>query len=293
MVRDCACPGPAGADPAATATTAAQAARIDKRLVRSNEAELQKANRDYDAAIVRGDVAALERIFADEFVYTNPDGEVRDKRQQLAFFRSGDLKFDRGQSDDLKIRVYGNTAVLIGRFTAKGAFKGEPLEVNERYTAVWVKQNGRWRLVGEQGNFIKPKTGGEAAAGVNYYIAPERRALNRPYSDAVRVGNTLYLSGAIGTLPGGTNQLAPGGIEAETRQTLENIRQLLQNNGSSMNEVVKCTVMLADINEWDKMNAVYRTYFPVKRPARSSLGVNGLVQNARVEIECIATVGAK
>ena len=127
------------------------------------------------------------------------------------------------------------------------------------------------------------------AEAVKYYIAEERKALNRPYSDAVRVGNVLYLSGAIGTLPG-TNDLAPGGVEAETRQTLENIKQAVEANGSSMNRVVKCTVMLADISEWDKMNAVYRTYFPDNRPARSSLGVSGLVQNARVEIECMAAV---
>ncbi|HVF09440.1 MAG TPA: RidA family protein, partial [Abditibacteriaceae bacterium] len=72
---------------------------------------------------------------------------------------------------------------------------------------------------------------------------------------------------------------------------LENIKQVLEANGSSMDRVVKCTVMLADIGEWEKMNGVYRTYFPKNRPARSALGVNGLVLGARVEIECIATVG--
>lgn len=254
------------------------------------EQELLKANREYDAAIVAGDANVLDRIFADDFVYTNPDGEVKNKAQQLAFARSGDLKLESGQSDDVKVRVYGNTAVMTGRFTAKGQFKGKNLEINERYTAVWIKQNGRWRLIAEQGNFIKPQSNdAEKMSSVNYYIAEERKNLNRPYSDAVRVGNTLYLSGAIGTARG-TNQLVSGGIEAETRQTLENIKQTLEANGSSMNDVVKCTVMLADIGEWDKMNAIYRTYFPNNRPARSSLGVNGLVLNARVEIECTAVV---
>jgi 2-iminobutanoate/2-iminopropanoate deaminase len=254
------------------------------------EQELLKANREYDAAIVAGDANALNKIFADEFVYTNPDGEVRNKAQQLAFARSGDLKLESGTSDQVKVRVYGNMAVMTGRFTAKGLFKGKSLEINERYTTVWIKQNGRWRLVAEQGNFIKSQSkDAEKISSVNYYIAEERKNLNRPYSDAVRVGNTLYLSGAIGTMRG-MNQLVTGGIEAETRQTLENIKQTLEANGTSLNEVVKCTVMLADISEWDKMNAIYRTYFPNNRPARSSLGVNGLVLNARVEIECIAAV---
>ncbi|MDQ4121354.1 MAG: Rid family detoxifying hydrolase [Acidobacteriota bacterium] len=254
------------------------------------EQELLKANREYDAAIVANDANALDKILADDFVYTNPDGEVRDKARQLAFARSGELKFETGTSDDVKIRIYGNTAVMTGRFTAKGQFKDKSMEINERYTAVWIKQNGRWRLVAEQGNFIKQQSkDGEKNSLVNYYTAEERKNLNRPYSDAVRVGNTLYLAGAIGTMRG-TNQLAPGGIEAETRQTLENIKQTLEANGSSMNDVVRCTVMLADIAEWDKMNSVYRTYFPNNRPARSSLGVNGLVLNARVEIECTAVV---
>jgi 2-iminobutanoate/2-iminopropanoate deaminase len=110
----------------------------------------------------------------------------------------------------------------------------------------------------------------------------------RPFSPAVRVGNLLFLSGQIGTTSAGT--LIPGGIEAETRQTLENIRDVLQRTGSSMDRVVKCTVMLADMREWEAMNSVYTAYFPRQKPARSSLGATGLALGARVEIECIATV---
>ena len=111
---------------------------------------------------------------------------------------------------------------------------------------------------------------------------------DRPYSDAVRAGNLLFLSGKLGTLPG-TRKLAAGGIEGETRQTLENIKAVLEANNSSLNRVVKCTVMLADMKEWEAMNGVYRTYLPHK-PARSAFGANGLALDARVEIECIATV---
>jgi len=114
----------------------------------------------------------------------------------------------------------------------------------------------------------------------------------RPFSPAVRVGNLIFLSGQIGT-PGANasaNAVVPGGIEAETRQTLENIKDILQRSGSSMDRVVKCTVMMADMREWDRMNVVYAAYFPTNKPARSALGANGLALGARVEIECWATV---
>ena len=124
---------------------------------------------------------------------------------------------------------------------------------------------------------------------VEYYPAPSERERQLPFSDAVRVGNLLFLSGKIGNLPG-TLELAPGGIRGETRQTLENIKASLERLGSSMGEVVKCTVFLADISEWAAMNEVYVEYFPVDPPARSALGSSGLALGARTEIECIATV---
>ena len=111
----------------------------------------------------------------------------------------------------------------------------------------------------------------------------------RTLSDFVRVGNILYLSGKLGT--DSTGSLAAGGIGPETKQTMENIKSVLEQNGSSMDNVIKCTVMLADIKEWADMNTVYVTFFKKERlPARSALGVSGLVRNARVEIECMATL---
>lgn len=125
------------------------------------------------------------------------------------------------------------------------------------------------------------------AHDVEYYSsAPD---MDLPFSDAVRVGNMLYLAGKLGNLPG-SMQLAEGGIEGETRQTMEHIKAALEKYGSSLEQVVKCTVFLADIDEWAAMNEVYKTYFPTNRPARSALGVNGLALGARVEIECLATV---
>ncbi len=113
----------------------------------------------------------------------------------------------------------------------------------------------------------------------------------RPFSPAVRVGNMIYLAGQIGTPPDAGGSVVAGGIEAETRQTMNNIKDVLEKVGSDMDHVVKCTVFMADMKEWDAMNVVYRTYFKNgKFPARSALGANGLALNARVEIECIATV---
>lgn len=110
-----------------------------------------------------------------------------------------------------------------------------------------------------------------------------------PFSEAVRVGHTLYLSGQLG-FDRTTSKLVEGGIGPETRKTLENIKATLEKHGSSMAEVVKCTVFLADIKEWAAMNEVYVTYFPTNPPARSALGSSGLAMGARTEIECIATV---
>ena len=125
--------------------------------------------------------------------------------------------------------------------------------------------------------------------------APEIEFLNSgkvtpttlPFSEAVRVGNMLYLSGQIGIQPG-TLELAPGGMQAEARQTLENIRTTLETHGYSLRDVVKCTVMLAEIAEWAAFNEVYRAFFSPPYPARSALGANGLALGARVEVECVA-----
>jgi 2-iminobutanoate/2-iminopropanoate deaminase len=110
-----------------------------------------------------------------------------------------------------------------------------------------------------------------------------------PFSAAVRVGEMLYLSGQLGTDSAGA--LVEGGIEPETRQAMENIRAVLEANGSSMDRVVKCLVMLADMTEWGDMNRVYVTFFPDHLPARSAMGASGLALGARVEIECIAVAG--
>ena len=122
---------------------------------------------------------------------------------------------------------------------------------------------------------------------VEYHALPGESDL--PFSEAVRVGHILYLSGQIGIDPA-TGKLAQGGISGETRQTMENIKTSLEKYGSSMAEVVKCTVYLADMKEWADMSKEYISFFPSNPPARSALATNGLALGARTEIECMATV---
>ena len=109
-----------------------------------------------------------------------------------------------------------------------------------------------------------------------------------PFSEAVRADDIMFLSGVLGT--DSTGNLVPGGIGPETRQALENIKAALARNGLAMTNVVKCTAMLADIADWPAMNAIYATYFPGPKPARSAFGGVQLVRNARMELECIAAV---
>jgi len=106
-----------------------------------------------------------------------------------------------------------------------------------------------------------------------------------PFSVAVRVGDTLYLSGTLGTKD---RELVEGGIGPETVQTLENIRARLAEHGLTMADVVKCSVFLADIADFAAMNAEYTKVFQPPRPTRTTVAVSGLAIGANIEIECIA-----
>ena len=109
----------------------------------------------------------------------------------------------------------------------------------------------------------------------------------RPFSPAVRANGFIWLSGQIGTDSAG--RVVPGGVQAQTRQAMENIREVLRRESSSLDRVVKCTVFMADMKEWPAMNEIYVTFFDAtRRPARSAMGASGLALDARVEIECIA-----
>ncbi|HIA94004.1 MAG TPA: RidA family protein [Candidatus Marinimicrobia bacterium] len=124
-----------------------------------------------------------------------------------------------------------------------------------------------------------------AGQDVEYLQSEEFKQINMPFSEAVRVGNLLFLSGQIGDvytdIPGQT-KLAEGGIRPETRQTMENIKSVLERYGLTLENVVKCTCMLADIKEWGEMSEEYIKYFPINKPARSAFAGTGLAMGARV-----------
>ena len=124
---------------------------------------------------------------------------------------------------------------------------------------------------------------------MEHLTSPEHESMGLPFSEAVRVGDMLYLSGQLGHVPG-TMDLVPGGVGPETEQTLNNIKATLERHGSSLEKVVKCTVFMADIKEWPAMNEVYKRFFGPKFPARSAVGGGELALGARLEIECIALV---
>jgi 2-iminobutanoate/2-iminopropanoate deaminase len=134
-----------------------------------------------------------------------------------------------------------------------------------------------------------PQTPGATQARDSVEYLARTRSGSAPFSEAVRVGQILYLSGQLGVDSSGG--LVSGGIKAETKQVMENIRSILERNRSSIDQVVKCTVMLADIADRSAMSEVYVTFFPKDRlPARSTFGTTGLALGAKVEIECMATL---
>jgi len=124
---------------------------------------------------------------------------------------------------------------------------------------------------------------------VEHYGKPALNGQSLPFSDAVRAGDVLYLSGQLGV---GLDGKLADGIEAQTKQALDNIGAILKRARLGYEDVIHCTAMLKDMADWPAMNKVYVTYFPEgKRPARSAFGANGLALGALLEIECQAYAG--
>ena len=122
-----------------------------------------------------------------------------------------------------------------------------------------------------------------------FYPSPDPAIRALPFSEAVRAGDFLLLSGQIGSQPGKL-ALVPGGMPAQAKRAIENVRSVLQRHGANLADVVKCTVMLADMKDWPAFNAVYQQYFKPPYPVRSAFGTTGLALGARVELECMAYV---
>ena len=126
---------------------------------------------------------------------------------------------------------------------------------------------------------------------VEHIGEPSFNGQRLPFSEAVRVGDMLYLSGQIGDRPDGT---LPDGIEAQARQTMDNIGAALKRSNLGFADVVKCTVMLDNMADWQAFNKVYVSYFPDgKFPARSAFGTDGLALGALLEVECWAYAGKR
>jgi 2-iminobutanoate/2-iminopropanoate deaminase len=126
----------------------------------------------------------------------------------------------------------------------------------------------------------------DADAFIKHHKSHEKSRQNVPFSDAVQVNNLYFLTGQIGKNHT-TGKLVDGGIEAETIQTIKNIEAVLQQHNLTLNDVIKCTVILSDIQDFSKMNIIYRTYFKDALPARTTFAAN-LVAGAKIEIEVVA-----
>ena len=120
-------------------------ARRDQRM--SVELAIRQVDHERIQAQIHADAVTLDRIYASDFIGIGPSGRVRTKPQVLSDFTSGDLRFQSITTDDVQVRVYGNTAVETGRSTMIGQDKGKAVPRENRFTRVWVKQRGRWRLV--------------------------------------------------------------------------------------------------------------------------------------------------
>jgi 2-iminobutanoate/2-iminopropanoate deaminase len=154
-------------------------------------------------------------------------------------------------------------------------------------------------LVMAAGCTIEPRTDRPSTAGGSSTAdgdpVPHKEVVQVPgvapspvYSPAVRSGDFIFLAGAVGSVPGGEFRLIEGGIGPETRQVLENLQAVIEAAGGTMADMVKCTVFLADIDDYAAMNEVYVDFFPSAPPARSAFATGGLPFGARVEIECMA-----
>ena len=109
-----------------------------------------------------------------------------------------------------------------------------------------------------------------------------------PFISAKKAAGVLWMSGQLGNLPG-TMKLAGNDIETQMHQTMKNIGFVLQDHNLDYSDITKCTLMLANIDDWAKASEVYKSYFPFELPTRSAFAASGLALNAKVEVECLAT----
>jgi uncharacterized protein (TIGR02246 family) len=130
-------------------------ATAQQKSASGDEASLRAIEEKWDTASLKGDAASLATIFADGFITTDTDGKVRTKAETLARVKSGAVKYQNAKADDLKISVFGDTAVVNGRWKGKFVEDGKATEATERFTDVFVRQNGQWRCVASHASPLK------------------------------------------------------------------------------------------------------------------------------------------
>lgn len=120
------------------------------------ERSLREANAAYDRAIVTADPAALDALLADDYQYVTPEGAVRDKATQIATLTSGRTQVMSAGSEEVAVRWIGDEALVVGRFPARVTMGGRSFALDQRYSALWSRQDGRWRLRHEHASMIAP-----------------------------------------------------------------------------------------------------------------------------------------
>ncbi len=243
---------------------------------------LTRVLRDYEQAWRARDAAALAALFTEDgFVLSNARPPVRGREAiQESYKNAGGPLFLRA----LAYSADGVTGYIIGAYS----HEANAPDTGKFILALRQRPDGRWMIAADMDNSNqRERESGTPGAAPTYHTLPERAGLGLPYSDAVRAGNLLFLAGTIGAPPSSRQPVA-GGVVPETRQALENLKANLEAHGSSLDRVVRCSVYLADMADFDKMNGVYREYFQSNKPARTTIAVAGLPMGARVEIECMA-----
>lgn len=133
--------------PETTTTSPTPAATASPASTENVEQALRKLVSERDQAIQKADTAAIDRIYADDYIATSATGLVRTKAQVMEDLKSGAIKLESISSDDIEVRVHGDTAIVTGRMTSKGTDRGREISGQRRFTQVYMKKNGRWQIV--------------------------------------------------------------------------------------------------------------------------------------------------
>lgn len=263
--------------------------------VATEEATLRALVERFLAGASRSDPIVHESFWDDELIYTSSSGKRFGKAEILR-----DVAASRDApvaepatvytAEEMRIHLYGASAVVAFRLVGTSVEGGRTKVDRFLNTGTFVKRPDGWRAVAWQATRI-PAEEPATAPAAQFHRSPHPPHAGFPFSEAVRAGEFLFLSGQVGNVAG-ERKVVPGGIREETRQAMENVRAVAGRHGATMADLVRCTVFLADLADWAAFNEVYRSYFTGSFPARSALAASGLALGARVEVECTAYLPA-